>query len=68
MEEAQNGILRFLDNHDGEIILDEDGLIDKTIKLTQKQKNIKKFNYVLSKVSILFSALTHIIHNPTFAP
>jgi hypothetical protein len=52
IEEAQNGILRFLDNHDGEMIFDEDGLIDKTIKLTQKQKNIKKFNYILSKFII----------------
>lgn len=58
MEEAQNGILRFLDNHDGDIILDEDGLINKTIKLTQRQKNIKKFNYILSKF-IIWSKENH---------
>ena len=27
-----------------------------------------KFLRIVKKVSILFSALTHIIHNPTFAP
>ena len=58
VEEAQNGILRFLENHDGEIILDEDGLIDKTSKLTQRQKNIKKFNYILSKF-IIWSKENH---------
>lgn len=52
MEEAQDGIISFLENHDGEIILDEDGLINKTSKLTQKQKDKNKFNYILSNFII----------------
>lgn len=51
-EEAQEGILRFLYNHDGDIILDEDGLIDKTIRQTQNKNNLKKINYILSKFII----------------
>lgn len=52
IEEAQEGILRFLDNHDGDIILDEDSFTDRTIKLTQNKINIKKINYIISKFII----------------
>ena len=49
LEETQNGILRFLDNHDGELILDEQGLIDKT---SRQRPNAKKLNYILSRFII----------------
>lgn len=49
LEETQNGILRFLDNHDGELILDEQGLIDKT---SRQRPNVKKLNYILSRFII----------------
>lgn len=51
-EEAQEGILRFLDNHDGDIILDEDGLIGKKNRQPQNKNNLKKINYILSKFII----------------
>lgn len=49
IEETQNGILRFLENHDGDIILDETGLIDRVARQTEKSK---KLNYILSKFII----------------
>ena len=49
IEETQNGILRFLENHDGDIILDEKGLIDRVARQTEKSK---KLNYILSKFII----------------
>ena len=49
IEETQNGILRFLENHDGDIILDEEGLIDRVARQTEKSK---KLNYILSKFII----------------
>ena len=49
IEETQNGILRFLENHDGDIILDEKGLIDRVARQTEKSK---KVNYILSKFII----------------
>lgn len=49
IEETQNGILRFLENHDGDIILDEEGLIDRVARQTKKSK---KLNYILSKFII----------------
>ncbi len=38
IEETQEGILRFLDNHDGDIIFDEEGLVDRTTKHMQSVK------------------------------
>ena len=49
IEETQNGILRFLENHDGDIILNEEGLIDRVARQTKKSK---KLNYILSKFII----------------
>lgn len=49
IEETQNGILRFLANHDGDIILDEEGLIDRVARQTEKSM---KLNYILSKFII----------------
>lgn len=49
IEETQNGILRFLENHDEDIILDEEGLIDRVARQTKKSK---KLNYILSKFII----------------
>jgi len=51
IEETQEGILRFLNNHDGDIILDEEGFVDRT---TQQMKDDKKrkINYIFSKFII----------------
>lgn len=49
IEETQNGILRFLEHHDGDIILDEKGLMDRVARQTEKSK---KLNYILSKFII----------------
>jgi hypothetical protein len=49
IEETQNGILRFLDNHDGDIILDEGSLIDR---VSRQKQNIKKLNNILSRFII----------------
>lgn len=39
IEETQNGILRFLENHDGDIILNEEGLIDRVARQTKNPRN-----------------------------
>lgn len=51
IEETQEGILRFLNNHDGDIIFDEEGFVDRTTKQMQSDKK-RKINYVLSKFII----------------
>lgn len=51
IEETQEGILRFLDNHDGDIIFDEEGLVDRTTKHMQSVKK-RKICYILSKFII----------------
>ena len=47
IEEAQEGILRFLDNHDGDIILDTDSFANRTVKSKKNKINIKKINYII---------------------
>lgn len=51
-DEAQNGILRFLNNHDGDIIFDEDNLIDRIKNQEPNKRNLKKINFILSKYII----------------
>lgn len=51
IEETQEGILRFLSNHDGDIIFDEEVPIDKTTKHIQSNKK-KKINFIISKFII----------------
>ena len=51
IEETQEGILRFLNNHDGDIIFDEESFVDRTTKQMQSDKK-RKINYVLSKFII----------------
>ena len=51
IEEVQEGILRFLNNHDGDIIFDEDGLGNRTTKQVENNKK-RKINYILSKFII----------------
>lgn len=51
IEEAQEGLLRFLNNHDGDIIFDEEGFADRIAKQTQSNKQ-KKINYIISKFII----------------
>ena len=51
IEETQEGILRFLNNHDGDIIYDEESFVDRTTKQMQSDKK-RKINYVLSKFII----------------
>ena len=47
IEETQNGILRFLENHDGDIILDEKGLIDRVARQTEKSKKLNYLSLIL---------------------
>lgn len=51
IEEVQEGLLRFLNNHDGDIIFDEEGFADRIAKQTQSNKQ-KKINYIISKFII----------------
>ena len=51
IEEVQEGLLRFLNNHDGDIIFDEEGFADRIAKQTQSNKQ-KRINYIISKFII----------------